>query len=110
MSSKQTIRRSFKNGTVRQRTDGYVFVKTAEGWKPKHRLIAALSILDRDLLPNERVVHLDNTLRGEEGFDAKENLVIVRNRISKFLRLKHCKTLYEPKKELTKYKDFVLKG
>lgn len=89
-----------KAGTVKMRTNGYVFVKTSvAGWQPRHRLVASLKLLDRDLVPGERVLHKNNNLRGQDGFDDPENLVVIQQRTTKWKNFRHSRTLYEPKIE-----------
>lgn len=64
------------------RRDGNVHIKTEGGMVRLSRHVAAMSAQvmngGRDLDEWDRVCHLDNTMRGEEGFDDPRNLVVIR--------------------------------
>lgn len=107
MSSTPTIGRNYKNGTKILRRDGYVFVKVGGAWQAEHRLVASYKLIDRELLPGEKVYHKDNTLRGEDGFNDADNLVVVKFRTTKWAKLKKSKVIYVPKNDTKK--DFVLR-
>lgn len=102
------IYRNYSVGTVIRRRNGYNFVKTRDGWKAEHRMIAELKLVDRELEPGEKVFHLDNTLRGEDGFNDKNNLAVIKFRTTKWTNFVKSKILYVPDKEPVKYKDFVI--
>lgn len=94
-------------GTVKMLTSGTVVVKTRKnGWVAEHRLVKALK-LGRDLLPNEKVFHIDNTSRGEDGHNDDKNLIVIRHRTTQWVKFSQTKILYIPKKEPVKLKEFV---
>lgn len=95
--SKPLPRRSYNVGTILQRTDGVPYVKTAEGWKAEHRL--KMEHLEGELEPGWRVYHKDNNLRGidPKAFNHKDNLVIIKCRTTKWVKLVNSRVLFEPK-------------
>lgn len=97
MSSMQ-IAHVYPNGTKIQRKDGNVFVKVRGEWRAEHRLIAEFKIANRELLPGEKVCHKDNTLLGENGFNECDNLVIIKCRTRRWVKLKKSKIIYMPPK------------
>lgn len=102
--AKGAPRRTYQDGTVIQRTDGIPWVKTDEGWKPEHRRIMELR-LSRDLEEGEKVFHLDNTIRDNpKAFNDPKNLAVIKCRTTKWIKFKHSRVLFEPKK--TEFKKF----
>ncbi len=89
-------RRSYNVGTVLMRTDGVPHVKTEDGWKAEHRRIMELR-MSRELVEGEKVFHLDNTLKGEKGFNDPKNLAVIKCRTTKWIKLSHSRVLFEPK-------------
>src|SRR5262245_50878979 len=91
-------RRSYNLGTIVMDRDGIAKVKTREGWIAEHRHAMQIK-LNRELEPGEKVFHLDNTLRGENGFNEMHNLTIIKCRITKWVKFKHSRVVYEPRQE-----------
>jgi hypothetical protein len=99
--------RRYVPGTVTIRSDGYTFVKTADGQKAEHRLIMEHR-LGRDLEKGEKVMHLDNTLRGVDpkAFNDPKNLAVVRCRTTKWVKIK-CRVLHVPKGATRYYPQYT---
>lgn len=81
-------------GTLIQRRDGYVFLKTETGMVAHHRWVAEHKLLQRPLKEGEVVVRkwpdrLNNS---------PENLVVVRHNLTKFRKLPRPYIIYVPKK------------
>ena len=84
----------YELGTLVQRSNGYVFLKTSEGMLAHHRWIAEQKILNRKLKEGECVIRrqpdrLDNT---------PGNLVVVQHSLTKFHNLPHARIIYVPRK------------
>lgn len=80
-------------GTLIQRRDGYVFMKTAYGLRAYHRVIAE-DTLHRPLKEGEVVVRkLPDRLNNKP-----ENLVVVQHSLTKFVKLPHSRIIYIPKR------------
>lgn len=95
-------------GTIVIRGSGYTYVSTrGRGQIAEHRLIME-QVLGRELEKGEKVVHLDNTLRGVDhrAFNHRENLAVVRCRTTKWVPIRST-VLWAPKKEIPRYKDFA---
>jgi hypothetical protein len=105
--SSPSIVRNYPNSTKVMRRDGNIFVKVGGEWKAEHRLIAEFKLLNRELLPGEKVCHRDNTTIGEEGYNEDANLVVIRCRTKKWTKLKKSKVIFLPKEAKTK--DLVLR-
>lgn len=89
----------YKVGTIVMRNDGITHVKTKEnGWVAEHRHIMQ-NRLDRELVLGEKVFHRDNTLKGTEDFNKWNNLIVIKCRTTKWIKLTHSRVIYEPKKE-----------
>jgi len=91
-SSIPTVKRE---GARVLRRNGYVYVKTRDGWQSEHRFAMSLKM---DLEKCHRVVHLDNTLRGvdPDAYNDMSNLVVVKVRVTKWVPLKRSRILFEP--------------
>jgi len=79
-------------GTLVQRTNGYVFVKTNDGMMAEHRWVAENRMLGRKLRDGEVVVrkHPDRLL------NTPQNLVVVQHSLTKFKTLPHSRIIYIP--------------
>lgn len=106
MTTKTVLRPRYRTGTVVMRRDGTVQVKTKEGWIPEHRLVMEHQ-LGRELEEGEKVFHLDNTLKGEEEYNDRRNLTVIKCRTTKWINLVKSRVMYIPRKDVTKYKEFV---
>lgn len=78
-------------GAVIVRSTGYTYVKTREGLVAEHRLKMELRE-GRSLVRAkdqqgyaEKVMHLDNTIRGTEEFADPKNLTIIKVRTTKWI-------------------------
>jgi hypothetical protein len=82
-------------GTLVQRRDGYVFVKTDKGLRAEHRVVAEQRILNRPLRKGEVVIRRapDRTL------NAPSNLVVVQHSLERFKYLPHPNILYVPARQ-----------
>jgi hypothetical protein len=99
---------SYNLGTVVMRRDGITQVKTREGWIAEHRLVMQQR-MDRELNEGEKVFHLDNTLKGEKGFNDPSNLTVIKCRTTKWEKLQRSRVVFEPKKDQIKYREFSRK-
>lgn len=99
--------RRYVPGTVTIRSDGYTFVSTADGQRAEHRLIMEHR-LGRELEKGEKVMHLDNTLRGVDpkAFNDPRNLAVVKCRTTKWQKVK-CRVLYAPKEIARHYPQYL---
>lgn len=86
-------RHSYPPGSVVQRSNGYVFVKTDRGWTAQHRLIASNVLEKRELVKNERVYHKN----GDREDNDPKNLVVLRFSEHRFKHLPHPRIIYIPK-------------
>jgi len=82
-------------GSLIQRRDGYVFIKTDQGMKAQHRWVAEHMMLGRSLRKGEVVVRRspDRTL------NTAANLVVVQHRLERFKYLPHPNIIYIPAKK-----------
>lgn len=97
-------------GTVVIRSSGYTFVNTRRGQIAEHRLIME-NVLGRELEPGEKVIHLDNTLRGVDpkAFNDRKNLNVVKCRTTKWKPVR-CRVLFSPtEKKFPKYRELASK-
>jgi hypothetical protein len=81
---------------VRHR-DGYIFIKVCEGeqaWKAYHRLIAEKKILGRPLQEGEKVYRK----MPDRNNNNPDNLVVLKFRTRKFVKLPYSEVIYIPKK------------
>lgn len=83
----------YPTGSVVQRRNGYIFVKTEEGFVSEHRLVAVLRLENRELMPGEKVYHKD----GNRENNQPENLVVIRFSQTKYRFLPRSRVLYMPK-------------
>lgn len=90
----------YETGTLVQRRDGYVFLKTREGkMVAQHRWVASMR-LGRELKEGEIVLRrkpnrLDNSW---------ENLVVVQHALEKFKYLPCARVIYVPNKKVSRQK------
>lgn len=83
-------------GTIVRRRDGNTYVKQEKGWIAEGRLVAQLRILGRDLEKNEKVYHRDCTAIGQNDYNSKDNLVVLRFRTTKYRLLPAPEIVYLP--------------
>lgn len=80
-------------GTIIQRTNHYRYIKVAGVLRAEHRVVAEHKILNRELMPNERVFHRDCENVADNN---PENLVVIKYRTHKFRPLPQTKIIYVP--------------
>lgn len=106
----KTWRGHYPTNAEIQYRDGIVKIKTKEfGLIPKSRMVAQLSnkVINggHDLMPGQRVFHLDMNSHGQPGHDRPENLVVVQHRTTKYEFLKRSHVLHwgdaKPGKEIS---------
>lgn len=85
----------YSEGTIIQRRNRYRFIKTSEGLRAEHRVIAESKMLNRELYKNERVFHLDCDHVDD---NSPENLVVIKYRTNPFRPLPESRVIYIPKR------------
>lgn len=93
-----THRRSYNLGTIVMDREGITKVKTKQGWIAEHRL-KMMQRVDEEWKQGWKVCHKDNNLRGEDGFNDLDNLVLIKCRTTKWTKFKHARVMFEPKQE-----------
>lgn len=83
----------YNDGTIIQRTNHYRYVKVDGKFRAEHRLVAEYKLLKRELMPNERVFHLDCSNVADND---PENLVVIKYRTNKFRPLPQSRVIYIP--------------
>lgn len=85
--------RGYWTGTLVQRRDGYVFIKTDNGMVAEHRWVAASKMLHRALREGEVVLRR----QPKRDDNRPENLVIVQHALTKYVMLPRARVIYVPK-------------
>lgn len=84
----------YREGTIVQHRNHIRYVKVEGKMMAEHRLVAERDILNRELMSNERVFHL-NCDRIDD--NDSENLVVISFRTNKFRPLPESRVIYVPK-------------
>lgn len=85
----------YPEGTIIQRRNWYRYIKVGGKLRAEHRVVAEHKLLNRELLPNERVFHLDCEDVGDNNPD---NLVVIKYRTNKFRPLPQTRVIYIPRR------------
>lgn len=83
----------YLTGTLIQRRDGYVFIKTENGFMAQHRYVAVQK-LNRPLKQGEVVIRK----KPDRLNNSWDNLVVVQHSLEKFKYLPCARIIYVPKK------------
>lgn len=85
------------DGTIIQRRNHYRYIKIDGALRAEHRVIAEHKLLNRELMPNERVFHRDCE---DVADNSPDNLVVIKYRTNKFRPLPSSRVIYVPKRAL----------
>lgn len=83
------------DGTIVQRRNHYRFIKVNGLFRAEHRVVAEHRLLNRELMPNERVFHRDCDNVAD---NRPENLVVIKYRTNKFRPLPESRVVYIPRR------------
>lgn len=83
----------YVEGTIIQRRNHYRYIKIDGSLRAEHRVIAERKLLNRELMPNERVFHRDCEDVADNSVD---NLVVIKYRTNKFRPLPAPRVIYIP--------------
>jgi len=81
-------------GTLIRRRDGYIYIKTENGFMSQQRYVAMTKMLKRKLHPGECVIRL----KPKRDWNVPQNLVVVQHSLTKFKLLPRAEVIYVPKK------------